>query len=312
MTAHPRPNQRPTLRDVVQAAAQRLAAAGADAPRLSAELCAAHALGLDRVGLLTGAERPLTEAETEAVAALVARREAGEPAAYILGRKEFYSLDLAVGPGVLVPRPESELLVDMALEAFGAEADIRAADLGTGSGALAVALAVHRPRARVLALDASAEALAWAEGNVARHGVQDRVRLVRADFTEPLVPTLAQAGSLDLVLANPPYVSEAEYAELDPGVRDFEPRAALLGPEEGLWHLRRLAPHAGAALRPGGLLLVEIGWTQGDAAKDVLAAAGYVDARIYRDLAGRPRVACGRAPDKDSGGMHDAVAMSGG
>lgn len=283
-----------TLREALRAAQERLTRAGVDSPALSARLLAGRVLGLDAVRVLTEGCRVLSEAERAAFEALAARREQGEPVAYILGEREFYGLSFRVGPGALIPRPETELLVDTARESFPEDAALRFLDLGTGSGALAVALAHVFPAARGLALDRSPAALEIARDNAVRLGVAGRLEVVRADFTAPL-----PARDVDLIVANPPYVSWREYAELDREVAGFEPREALLSGDargDGLEHVRGLAPRAAAALRPGGLLLVEIGWLQGAAGVEVLRdpALGLKDVRVLRDLAGLDRVLAAR------------------
>ncbi|MGE4506731.1 MAG: peptide chain release factor N(5)-glutamine methyltransferase [Desulfovibrionaceae bacterium] len=276
----------PRLRDALLTAADRLAAAGVDSPRLSAEVLFARAVGGSRVTLLTDAARMLTTAELVRAEHFIARRERGEPVAYILGEKEFYGLDFRVTPGTLIPRPETEQLVELAEERFPLDAPLRFLDFGTGSGALAVAVAVRFPRARGVALDLSSGALEVARSNARRHGVEERVRFVEADFTAE--PPLTGA---DLVVANPPYVSEAEYAGLDREVAAFEPRSALVSAEEGLAHLRGLLPRAAQALAPGGLLLVEIGCGQGAGALDLLRSCGGFEAgAVLPDLAGLDRV----------------------
>ena len=277
-----------TLSDAITLAERQLAAAGVDSPRLSAELLAAKACGLSRLGLIMQAKEQPDQAALAEFNGLIARRALGEPAAYILGEKEFFGLNFRVTPDVLIPRPETELVVEEALRHFRPEAALRFADFGTGSGALAVALAHELPAAQGLAVDLSPAALDVARQNAQVNGVADRLAFLHADFTRL---TLAQA-SLDLVVSNPPYVTEAEYEELSPEVRSFEPRSALVSPDAGLWHLRLLLPVAIRALRPGGLLLCEFGSGQGPAA---LALAqqqrGTLEnACILKDYAGLDRI----------------------
>lgn len=275
-----------------------LAAAGVDSPRLSAQVLAAHALGLERHDLLLSRARALTPAEAARARALMRRRAGGEPVAYITGCREFYGLDFEVGPAVLVPRPETEHLLEQAEALFSRDAALVFADLGTGSGCLAVTLARRFPAARGLALDASAAALAVAGGNARRHGVAGRLLLLRADFGRPF----AAPGALDLVLANPPYVSQADYLHTPAEVRDFEPRSALVpavpaagGAADGLECYRALAPRAAEALRPGGILLAEIGCEQGAAVRAIVDGCGvFADVRVLPDLAGLDRVVAAR------------------
>ena len=277
-----------TLERAVTLAVRLLTDAGVDSPRLSAELLAAKAFGLSRLGLIMQAkERPAKAALAE-FSALVSRRAQGEPAAYILGDKEFFGLNFRVTPDVLIPRPETELVVEAVQRFFLPEAVFRFADFGTGSGALAVTLAHEFPAAQGLAIDLSSTALNIARHNAQSNGVSDRLAFLRADFTRlALAP-----ASLDLVVSNPPYVTEAEYAELSPEVRLFEPRCALVSPEAGLWHLRSLLPVAARALRVGGLFLCELGSGQGPAALALAAEQGGVLERtsILKDYAGLDRI----------------------
>jgi release factor glutamine methyltransferase len=208
--------------------------------------------------------------------------------AYILGEKEFFGLAFRVTPDVLIPRPETELIVEQGMGLFTPDAAFSFADFGTGSGCLAVTLAHVFPKARGLAIDLSGRALEVARGNARAHGVDDRLEFLCADFTcLALIP-----GSLDLVVANPPYVSEEEYAGLSPEVRAFEPREALESAEDGLWHLRALLPVAARALRPGGTLLCELGCDQGPRGLALAQdkALGLAKAAILKDYAGLDRI----------------------
>jgi release factor glutamine methyltransferase len=238
-------------------------------------------MGLSRTALLAHPERPVTPEQESRFTELTARRAAHYPLPYLTGRAEFYGLDLWVTPEVLIPRPETELLVDLAL----AQQPASVVDVGTGSGCVAIALAVHLPRAFVYAIDVSSAALAVARGNAERHGVADRVRLIAGDLLTPR-PRL-----VDLVVSNPPYVSADEWATLPQSVRDYEPRLALDGGPDGLAVIQRLLSEAPAVLRPGGVLLLEIGAGQADAVK-YLAQTAFPQAsmRIHPDLAGRDRV----------------------
>lgn len=288
----------PSLRSLLDEAARQLTDSGVDSPRLSAEVLLAAALGLERDDLLTTLLlTPDARTDRECArrfAALAARRAGGEPVAYLTGVKEFYGRDFAVGPGALVPRPESEGLVDRAL-AFAARREPGLfADFGTGSGCLAVTLALELPAWRGLALEKSPAALAFAVRNTHRH--KARLALARADFLRPPLPP----ASLDLLIANPPYVSDAEYAALDREVRDFEPKSALV-PEAA-----RAASGAEAALgiialaeellKPGGLLLMEMGHTQGGALLMALGPSMREEAAVHADMAGLDRIlsACKR------------------
>ncbi|WP_043794830.1 peptide chain release factor N(5)-glutamine methyltransferase [Solidesulfovibrio fructosivorans] len=281
-----------TVRELLKKTESYLAEKGVDAPRLSAQLLLAHALGLDRLGLILAMDRPLIEAELDAYRPLVARRGQGEPVAYLLGEREFYGLSFAVSPDTLIPRPETEGIVEHALELFPGDGPGSLADLGTGSGCLAVTLAVKWPLATGVALDRSAGALTVARGNAARHGVDGRLDFVEADFAALPV----RQGGYGLVVSNPPYVSAAEYRACSFEVRDFEPQGALVPGESGLEAVPVVARTAFDRLAPGGWLLVEIGWEQGPAAAAVLAEAGFADVAVRRDLAGHDRVVEGRKP----------------
>ncbi|MDP2848109.1 MAG: peptide chain release factor N(5)-glutamine methyltransferase [Humidesulfovibrio sp.] len=277
-----------TINDAVLCAEKQLIAAKVDSPRLSAELLAAKAFGLSRLGLIMRAKDKPDDANLTAFRELVSRREKGEPAAYILGEKEFFGLTFRVTPDVLIPRPETELIVEEVQRLFPANASFAFADFGTGSGALAVALAHEFPAARGLAVDVCGHALEVARQNARANGVEERLAFQCADFTRLDFPV----ASLDLLVSNPPYVTESEYAELSPEVRFFEPRLALVSPEQGLWHLEALLPVARLALRPGGVLLCEIGSGQGAAAQELTRQSAYEFAHvsILKDYAGLDRI----------------------
>lgn len=256
----------------------------------------AHVLGQDRAWLYAHGEAVLPEDAMAALEALVRRRLAGEPVAYLTGRRGFWGLDLAVGPGTLIPRPETELLVELALERLDPGHDARVADLGTGSGAIAIALARERPRARVLATDISTRALALARCNAGALGPgASRVEFRHGDWWEAL------AGEcFDLVASNPPYIAEDD-PHLARGDLRFEPRAALASGPEGLDAIRAIIDGASAHLRPGGWLLLEHGCDQGGAVRALLAQAGLAEIATARDLERRERVSRGRRPPEQAG-----------
>jgi release factor glutamine methyltransferase len=267
-------------------AAVRLKNDGVESPRLDAELLLAHVLGTNRAAVLAWPERRLTPKQLTHYRELVARRGSREPLAYIVGHREFYDLDLVVNPKVLIPRPETELLVEHALRlARGLPGTPRLADVGAGSGAIAVTLAVHLPAAVVYALEESAGALAVVAENARRHGVAGRVRCLQGD----LLAALPEA--VDLITANLPYVTSEEWPGLAPEIREYEPHAALDGGHDGLDLIRRLLATAGPYLRPGGALLLEIGAGQGVAVV-ALARESFPQAevRLYQDYAGLDRV----------------------
>ncbi len=238
-----------------------LSTAAVPSPRLDAEVLLAHVLGWNRARLYAIPEFEVTDEQREAFLAAVERRRRREPVPYIVGQREFYGLSFLVDRRVLIPRPETELLVERALEAaafLGASAEtLLLADVGTGSGIVAVSLAVNWPSGTVYATDASAEALQVAACNAARHAVSDRVVLLRGDLLEPL------PQPVHVIVANLPYVPTEELASLAPDVVDYEPLAALDGGADGLLHIRRLLARAGDWLLPGGVVLLEIGADQG-------------------------------------------------
>ncbi len=277
-----------TIREALAQAEARLAGAQVDAPRLSAELLAGLAFGLSRLGLvMRHKDRPESGA-LERFSDLVDRRAAGEPVAYILGEKEFFSLAFRVTPDTLIPRPETECIVEEAQRLFPPDAPLRFADFGTGSGILAVTLAHEFRAASGVAVDLSGQALEVARQNARTHGVEQRLEFLCADFTTLDLP----AESLDLVVSNPPYVTESEYAELSPEVRGFEPQLALVSPEQGLWHIRQLLPVAWKALRPGGVLLCELGCGQGGSALELAqqCCPTAEQALVLKDYAGLDRI----------------------
>lgn len=253
-------------------------------PRLEAELLLAHLLQRARPYLLAHTEASLTPEQAATYAAHVARRAGGEPLPYITGYMEFYGLDFTVTPAVLIPRPETELLVKEALRWLQDHPQATAADIGTGSGCIAVTLAVQAPALRLIATDCSTAALTVARANAMRHGVAGRITFLEGDLLAPL------PAPVELLVSNPPYVAEDEWDTLPPSVQR-EPRLALHAGPEGLDALRRLLAQAPASLRPGGLLLVEIGERQGAAARSLAQAAfPHADLRILTDLAGKERV----------------------
>ncbi|MEI6179253.1 MAG: peptide chain release factor N(5)-glutamine methyltransferase [Chloroflexales bacterium] len=259
-------------------------------PRLDAELLLAHVLGWPRARLLAERDDQPTAAQTAACAALIARRVALEPVAYLVGHKAFYGLDLEVTPATLVPRPETELLVELALdEARRYEAAVSGqrsaaiiADIGTGSGAIAIALASHLPTATIYATDVSAAALEVARRNVVRHGLSERVRLYHGDLLAPL------PGPVDLLVSNPPYTI---LAEVEPNVYAHEPHLALDGGPDGAAVYRRLVANLADYVRPGGAVLLEIGAWQGALVASLLRALfPTATVSVHQDLAGRDRV----------------------
>ena len=278
---------RPTdARAAVVHVRERLRDAGVEEAHLEADVLVRHVLGLERADLLARPETPLAPAQSAMLEGLLARRERREPLAYLLGRREFHGLDFRVTPAVMVPRPETETLVEEALAwARSRPAPVTVADVGTGSGCIVVTLAVRLRDVRFLATDVSTVALAVAEENARRHGVAGRVRLLSGHLLQPL------PGPVDLIVANLPYVPSGRLDSLQPEVRDHEPRGALDGGPDGTDLLRPLLRQAGAYLQPGGALMLEIDEEQGPALAEAARCAFPAAAiRVLPDLAGRDRV----------------------
>jgi release factor glutamine methyltransferase len=271
------------VKAVLQAATHRLG------DRTDAEVLLAYALSKSRSWLIAHADDLLSTEHALAYTVLVEQREAGEPVAYITGRRGFWSLDLEVTPATLIPRPETELLVEQALERLPAEAVCSVVDLGTGTGAIALAIARERPRARVVATDASAEALAVAQRNAERHAIKN-VSFVQGDWFTPL-----REERFDLIVSNPPYI-ESHDPHLNQGDLRFEPLSALASGVDGLDDIRRIAGDARQHLVPGGWLLFEHGWNQGDAVRMLLSNAAFAKVSTMRDLEQRDRVTAGCWP----------------
>lgn len=262
-------------------------AAGIDA--FEARLLLCHALGLTRVQLITASERELSEDEAQRIAALFERRQRGEPIAYLLGSREFYGLELRVSPSVLIPRPETELLVELALAR--APLGARVVDLGTGSGAIAIALAHTRADLQVSAVDLSEDALVLARGNAATHGAD--IRFVHSDWYAGLDAMSTLPPVFDLIVSNPPYIVNGD-PHLVQGDLRFEPIDALTDHDDGLSAIRTIISGAPAHLKSGGWLLFEHGYDQADAARALLTAAGMHEVQSWRDLAGIERVSGAR------------------
>lgn len=260
-----------------------------DTPDLDARVLVSGLLGVPASKLLAGSEELIGEGAVETLADAVRRRLVGEPVARILGRREFWGLDLALSPDTLVPRPDSETLVEAALEivrARGTQCMLQFGDLGTGSGAIAIAIASEVASSFGIGVDVAAGALETAAANARRHGLAERLGFVRSSWCDALTNS-----ALDLILANPPYIASGEIGDLAPEVARFEPRRALDGGPDGLDAYRALVPDCRRVLRPGGLLLLEVGETQAVQVGAILMAAGFrADGPARRDLAGHERV----------------------
>jgi release factor glutamine methyltransferase len=270
---------------------QFLSKKGIEKPEVEAQILLAHALGWKRLDLYTRQDEEPPDDIRQRFRELVRQRAEGCPTAYLVQRKEFFSLDFEVSPAVLIPRDDTEWIVTefLRLAKDVAEADVL--DLGTGSGCLAVSVAKRHKTARVTAVDISPEALAVAARNASRHGVADRITFLEGDLFGPV----AEGQRFDFILCNPPYVAQAEFAQLSRGVRDFEPRLALDGGPDGFTVFDRLIDQARQFLEPGGYLLVEIGCAQEAAGCERIGRlVGYELGKTVHDIAGHPRILCVR------------------
>lgn len=277
-----------TVRRIIDWTTDYLKRHGSETPRLDTEILLAHARGCRRIDLYTRYDEVPSEAERGLMRDLVKRRAAHEPVAYLVGHREFYSLDFRVTPDVLIPRPETETLVMELLEAAKKLPKPRILDVGTGSGCIAVAVAANHPGAEVTATDVSEAALAVARGNAGQHNVADRIRFLQGDLFEPL-----EAGeTFDFIVSNPPYVAEAEFDTLQDDVRLHEPRSALAAGADGLDVIRRLIAEAPAYLAEQGALMIELSPEQAEVVRGLLASQSDLqEPEVIADLAGRPRVA---------------------
>jgi release factor glutamine methyltransferase len=257
-----------------------------DNPRLEAQLLLAHSLDLERIGLYLQHDRPLTSADLDKIRPLVKRRGQREPLQYILGETEFWSLPFKVTPDVLIPRADTEILVEEALKKTRESGQLL--DVGTGSGAIAVSLATELEDWQIDALDISSEALDIARDNAELNGVAQRI--VFRQGTLAHLPT----EKYDLIVSNPPYIAATEWAQLMPEVRDYEPELALVAADDGLECYRLLTDQAATSLSPNGWLLVEIGYQQAEAVQQLFRAAGLTEIFLRHDYAGQPRVVGGR------------------
>jgi release factor glutamine methyltransferase len=272
--------------EALQAARARLATTSRN-PRRDAEVLLAHVLGCDQVALLTHPERLLSPAESDQLESFLRRRLASEPMQHITGVQEFFGLSFEVTPDVLIPRPETEHLVEEALEHVGREADTRIVDVGTGSGAIAVALAHARLKSHVTAVDLSSAALEVARRNAQRHEVLERVTFLQSDLLAAV-----DGSDFDVVVSNPPYIAEGEV--LEPQVSNYEPHSALYAGPTGLEVYERLIPQADKVLKPQGWLLLEIGFGQQPAVEALLR--GWRSVSVVHDLRGIPRVLQAQTP----------------
>jgi release factor glutamine methyltransferase len=281
----------PTVETARRGLAERFRNSAIETAELDARLLTGEVLGLDLTGLITAAKRTLTADESDRLESLARRRLAGEPVARLLGHKEFWGLSLRLSPATLVPRADTETVVELALDTLRAsgapDRRLRVADLGTGSGAILLALLSELPQARGIGTDISAEALQTAETNAARAGLSDRASFISCDYASGL------SGAFDLIVSNPPYIRSAEIAGLAAEVREHDPLAALDGGPDGLDAYRALIPQAACLLAPGAALVVETGLGQSADIEALMKAAG---------------LTCGRPPKADLAGIRRAVA----
>ena len=280
-----------TILELLNKSTPWLASKGSESAKADAEILLAKVLSIRRIDLFLRFEQPVTTKEQDTFRELMKRRAAGEPVAYLTGTKGFLDFDVEVGPGVLIPRPETETLVELALARGGAPrpdgAPLRSLDVGTGSGIVAIALSRGLPDSVVTAIEKSPEAIAIARRNVEK--LAPAVRLLEGDAFAPVANE-----TFDLIVSNPPYIGETERASLAKDVRDFEPAAALFAGPDGLALIRPWAAAAFARLSSGGWALFEIGHAQGAAAKQLFEQAGFTDVAVKKDLAGSDRVVLGR------------------
>jgi release factor glutamine methyltransferase len=295
------------IRSALKEGIARLRTAHVPSDTLAAELLLMHALGRDRTWLYTNPEHPLDAPTAEKYFALIARRVSGEPTQYLTGKQEFWALEFEVTPAVLIPRPETEHVIEVAPERLGQRGikinmktgapspTLQIADVGTGSGCIAVALAHELPHAKIIATDISSAALEVAKRNAKRHHVADRIEFVEADLFEKVSHesrvTSHESPLFDLIASNPPYISQADATSLPTEVRDHEPHSALFGGPSGVEIYSRLIHEAGAGLQPGGILVLELGYDSADAVRKMFHMEHrWANVSVTNDLAGIPRV----------------------
>src|ERR1700733_4530281 len=278
------------LRSALRDAMAQLSAANVPSHSLAAELLLMHTLGRDRAWIYAHPEFELDAAEAEKYFGLVARRASGVPTQYLTGKQEFWGLEFEVTPAVLIPRPETEHIIEIALERLGAARKseaLRVADVGTGTGCIAVALASEFPKAEIFATDISAAALEVAQRNAARHGMATRIHFAETNLLDAFT---GEAHRFDVIASNPPYIGIADAPTLQLEVRAYEPGVALFAGGDGLAVYAPLIRDASAALQPGGLLIFELGYNSLAPVREWLESGDWSDIRVTNDLAGIPRV----------------------
>jgi len=285
------------IRAALRAAIARLEECDVPSAPLAAELLLMHVLQRDRAWLYAHPESELSPKDAAAYAHLIERRSEGAPTQYLTGRQEFWGLEFQVGPGVLIPRPETEHVIEVALERLGARRaePLRIADVGTGSGCIAIALARELPGAEIVATDISAAALHYAHRNATDHGVSNRVQFLKADLLEAAMEAPGRAEiRFDLIVSNPPYVGRNDAGSLPREVREHEPAEALFAGDDGLEIYPALIDEAARKLAPNGILVLELGYNGAQYVGSLLSASQWTDLRVTRDLAGIERVVSAR------------------
>ena len=284
-----------TIQKLLNWVTEYLTGKGIDSPRLSAELLLSHVVGLKRIELYTQFNKAVDKQQLDRLHDLVKRAGQNEPIAYLVGRTEFYSLEINITPDCMVPRPETELLVERAIEFLRTRRDTQfVCDLCTGSGCIAVAIAKNFPDARIIATDICDSALAVAAGNIEKHQLKDRITLLHGDLFDPIISGL-DVNEFDLIVCNPPYVSTAEYEKLDRNVKDYEPKIALFAGVDGLDIYRRIIEKADDFLKPNAALMLEIGFAQGQAVRQLLEQTGaFTEIKIEKDFHNNDRIVSAR------------------
>jgi release factor glutamine methyltransferase len=276
---------------------------GVDSARLCAELLLGHVLGLERIHLYTNFDKPVSQSDLDQLHSLVKRAGNQEPVQYLVGKTEFYSMEIEVSTNCLIPRPETELLVEYAIEFLRSRQGPQlVCDLCTGSGCIAVAIAKNHPETKIIGTDICDKALTMADTNVKKHNLSDQIELLCGDLFEPLVPQLDKA-KFDLVVSNPPYVSTKEYEKLDKNIKEYEPSHALLAGVEGLDYYQKICSKIGEFLKGDSAVIIEIGYTQGQEVKDLIHNTGlFAEVQIIQDIHSHDRIVVAKCgSDRSSG-----------
>ena len=284
-----------TIQKLLNWVTEYLGTKGIESERLSSELLLSHVLGLKRIELYTQFDKQVPQEQLDLLHGMIKRAGLHEPVAYLTGGTEFYSLELDITADCLIPRPETELLVQRAIEFLRTRSGVQyICDLCTGSGCIAVAIAKNCPEVRVTATDISAAALEVAARNVEKHRLKEQIRLLCGDLFEPIIQQL-DVNQFDLIVCNPPYVSTAEYAKLDKNVKDYEPASALLAGADGMDVYRSIIKKVDEFLKPGAALMLEIGYAQGPAVRELLEQPGaFAEIKIEKDLHDNDRIVIAR------------------